>query len=210
MEKTIVFVDGENFRNFTKRIIESEGLSYKDFDYESIDLRGLISDIFKSNRKIKIDEIRYYVAKIHYFSESKSYSNKKIANQRKLKMTLQKQKVKFIVSGNVRRRQISVGGKTQYVFSEKGVDVGLAVDMVVCSIDKLADNIILCSSDSDLQPAVKESRKRGIHITYLGFGLNPNKGLQVTTSETILFRNQEIINAIPKKILKKPLRELSK
>lgn len=199
MNKTIVLIDGENFRNFTKRIIESEGLNPSDFDYDSINLKDLIANIFSTQKKVTITEIRYYVAKLNIFPESEEFSRRKIANQRKLKMTLEKQGVKFIVSGNVRRREIVVDGHKEYVFSEKGVDVGLAVDMVVISSDKLADNIVLCSSDSDLQPAVKESKKRGTFITYLGFGINPNKGLQVTTNETILFRNQEIINAIPKK-----------
>ncbi|MBU1323155.1 NYN domain-containing protein, partial [Patescibacteria group bacterium] len=54
---------------------------------------------------------------------------------------------------------------------------------------------ILCSSDSDLQPAVQEVRRRGVEVVYLGFEFQPNKGLMYTTNNTVLFRNSEIIKA---------------
>lgn len=65
------------------------------------------------------------------------------------------------------------------------------------SCDKHIDTAILCSSDSDLQPAVAEARKRDIEVIYLGFENNPNKGLTYTTNRTILFRNSEIVQVVP-------------
>ena len=61
------------------------------------------------------------------------------------------------------------------------------------------DAAIICSSDSDLQPAIAELKKRKIKVMYLGFQTNPNKGLTYTADETILFRNNEIIQVCPKK-----------
>lgn len=61
--------------------------------------------------------------------------------------------------------------------------------------DKIVQTAILCSSDSDLQPAIKELRKRNTEVIYLGFEINPNKGLTYTTNRTILFRNSEILEA---------------
>lgn len=199
--KALVLIDGENFRNYVKRILVESGETYTDDDYNSIDLKSLINKIFLNENNIEIKQIKYYVAKISLFAESLKYSQKKISGQRKLKMSLEKQGINFIVSGHVRRQNIIVNEKTKHVFHEKGVDVGLAVDIMSQIIDKQFDTIVLCSSDSDLQPAVKEARKRGLSIIYLGFSINPNKGLQVTTNQTVLFRNSEIISILKQKNL---------
>ncbi len=86
-----------------------------------------------------------------------------------------------------------IGSKKLLVFKEKGVDVKIAVDMVVAACDKTATEIILASSDSDLQPAIQETRERGIKCAYLGFETQPNKGISYTTNRTILIRNSEIM-----------------
>ena len=111
--------------------------------------------------------------------------------QRYLKTQLVKQGFEFIIGGNVRSQK--VGNKV--IFREKGVDVKIAVDMVSFAVDKKAQTIIVCSSDSDLQPAVQEAKRRKIKVVYLGFGHNPNKGLSYTTDKTILFRDPEILEA---------------
>ena len=49
------------------------------------------------------------------------------------------------------------------------------------------------SSDSDLQPAIKAVRERGVACMYLGFENQPNKGLSYTTNKTILIRNSEVL-----------------
>ena len=64
--------------------------------------------------------------------------------------------------------------------------------MVSFSCDKLFDQIILGSSDSDLQPAIDESKRRGTYITYLGFENGPNKGISYNSNKTILIRDSEI------------------
>jgi len=104
----------------------------------------------------------------------------------------------FVMAGNVRAQTVNVGGKTKTMFREKGVDVKIAVDLVSLAADKELDTAILCSSDSDLQPAVAEARRRNVEMVYLGFETNPNKGLTYTTNRTILFRNDEILQVCPK------------
>lgn len=84
-------------------------------------------------------------------------------------------------------------GKSILIFKEKGVDVKIAVDMVTLACDKKVKEIILVSSDSDLQPAIQEVRNRNIKCAYLGFEINPNKGLTFTTNRTILIRNTEVL-----------------
>jgi uncharacterized LabA/DUF88 family protein len=111
-----------------------------------------------------------------------------------LKTWLEKQGFRYHKAGNVRAykgkwRQ----GEKSVSFREKGVDVRIAVDMVVGACDKSVSTMILASSDSDYQPAVKEVMKRGVECIYLGFEQMPNKGLMYTTSRTILIRNAEIL-----------------
>jgi len=71
--------------------------------------------------------------------------------------------------------------------------VRIGVDMIALACDKKFDSIILGSSDSDLQPAIKEVIKRGVECIYLGFETKPNKGMTCTTSRTILIRNSEVL-----------------
>lgn len=145
--------------------------------------------------KYKITKKIFYVAKLHFHPKTKDKSNELILFQRSLKSNLQKQGFEFLVAGNVRGQEVTVNHKTKIIFREKGVDVKIAVDLVAMSADKMINIAILCSSDSDLQPAVQEAKKRGVEVIYLGFGFQPNKGLMYTTSSTVLFRDTEILKA---------------
>ena len=100
----------------------------------------------------------------------------------------------MVLTGRV-RGQMEDGerGKKVLVFKEKDVDVKIAVDMVSLACEKKVKEIILGSSDSDLQPAVKEVRDRKVSCVYLGFETQPNKGLSYTTDRTILIRNSEVL-----------------
>ena len=53
--------------------------------------------------------------------------------------------------------------------------------------------IILGSSDSDLQPAINEIKTRQVKCIYLGFEVGYNKGLSYNTGRTILIRNSEVL-----------------
>ena len=57
-------------------------------------------------------------------------------------------------------------------------------------------NLTIASSDSDLQPAIREIRKRQVSCTYLGFEMQPNKGLTFTSGPDEYFiRNAEVLAA---------------
>jgi uncharacterized LabA/DUF88 family protein len=64
---------------------------------------------------------------------------------------------------------------------------------VSSSCDKKIREVVLGSSDSDLQPAIKEVRDRGNSVVYLGFESQPNKGISYTANRTILIRNAEVL-----------------
>ena len=191
MSKTVLFIDGENFINKVEDVLKNEGIDKKKIDLASIDLNKLFKESLKG---INISRKIFYAAKLHFYPETKTKSEELIRFQRKLRNNLVSNDYEFVIAGNVRAQKIG----NRLVFREKGVDVRIAVDLVSLACDGKLNTAILCSSDSDLQPAVKELKQRGVEIIYLGFENNPNKGLAYTTDRTILLRNPEVIEACPK------------
>ena len=188
MPKCILFIDGENFLHKVKEILKEEDIDKNKTDLALIDLNKLLQDPLKGftvSRKI------VYVSRLHFHPETKKKSGELIKFQRKLRNHLINQGYEFIVAGNVRAQKVG----DRIFFREKGVDVKIGVDLVSLACKKQLATAILCSSDSDLQPAVAELRERRVEIVYLGFETNPNKGLMYTTNRTILLRNPEVLEA---------------
>ncbi len=186
--KTYLVIDGENFKGKIRSVFKD---AHKERPlWHGYDFKGLLERVLTG---IAIDKKIFYFAHIKEHSDSKEKSRKLIEEQRLLKKHLENQGFEVILSGRVRGQRESLqSGKTILVFKEKGVDVKIAVDMVTLACDKIVEEIILGSSDSDLQPAIKEVRKRGIRCIYLGFETQPNKGLSYTTNKTILIRDSEV------------------
>ena len=68
---------------------------------------------------------------------------------------------------------LDVNGK----YFEKGVDVQIAVDLLVGAYENTYDIAILVSSDTDLIPAIKKARSLRKKIKYIGFRHKPSYGL---------------------------------
>lgn len=187
---TFLLVDGENFKGKIKDVFKEAGKNK--LVWHEYNFRGLLDKVLQGTN---IENSIFYFAKIKEDQQTKEKSKQLIEEQRLLKTHLEKQGFSVVLTGRVRGQMESNGlsGKQILVFKEKGVDVKIAVDMVSWSCDKKIDQIILGSSDSDLQPAIKEIRERKIKCVYLGFENQPNKGMTFTTNHTILIRNSEII-----------------
>jgi len=195
MAKTILYIDGENLKHYLKTVLMNKGIKEQNINLENFNLQKLFESPFK---EIKISEKRYYSARLRQYNEypqTLKKSQELILKQRIQKTNLEKLGFTFIISGNVRPQKFKADGKTKIVFKEKGVDVKIAVDLITEACDKKVTTALLCSSDSDLQPAVKEARKRRLEIIYIGFEIKPNKGLTYTTNRTILIRNSEVLDA---------------
>lgn len=176
---------------------------------------GKIEDVFKSNGQPKpnlttynfkqlvhtalngmqVSEQIIYAARINEHPDTLQKSQHLILERRRLKRHLENQGFTYVHAGNIRGHYhiVPYSPKPVLVFKEKGVDVRIGVDMVYKALTRQADTIILCSSDSDLQPAVRLTREAGVEVIYLGFETIPNKGLVATTNKTILFRNTEVL-----------------
>ncbi|KKP93647.1 MAG: hypothetical protein UR98_C0003G0017 [Parcubacteria group bacterium GW2011_GWA1_36_12] len=188
MSSYVLFIDGENFLHKFGDVLKQEGIPKNKTDLALINLNKLFKDPLKGfdiHRKI------FYAARLHIHPETKKKSGELIRLQRKLRNSLVNQGYEFVIAGNVRAQKID----NKIVFREKGVDVRIAVDLVSLACDKKLTTAILCSSDSDLQPAIKELKERNVEVIYLGFEASPNKGLTYTTDRTILLRNSEIVAA---------------
>ncbi|MFC1790574.1 NYN domain-containing protein [Patescibacteria group bacterium] len=192
MKKTVLYIDGENLRHYIEKVLQQEGIKKTETTILNVNLANLFKKVLKG---IRITRRVYYMAKLRQHQSSLKKSKLLIAKQRKLKSLLENQGFKFEIVGNVRAQRITTNGRSKIIFREKGVDVKIAVDLVVAACEGKVERVIVCSSDSDLQPAIGEAKKRKLEVIYLGFETNPNKGLIYTCDRAILIRNSEIIEA---------------
>jgi uncharacterized LabA/DUF88 family protein len=140
-KRCLVIIDGSNFY----------------FKLKDLNLHHLLAFNFsefnaKLANKHVINMIVYYVGKIK--TDGTKRTQILFDNQRKLLSHLKKHKVKYSLDYLL---------KSNGRYHEKGVDVNIAVDMLVATYEKLCNHIILISSDTDLLPAIK---KRGFITIY--------------------------------------------
>lgn len=178
-------------------VLKSNGLINHKSDIHNFSFQKLIKTALAD---YDIDEVNFYAGKINIpkqVPELVAKSHMIAESQRRLKRSLTNQNINYVMAGHVRLQDTKVdsNGRLQGVFKEKGTDVQIAVDMVAKACDKDLKVALLMSSDSDMQPAVKELRKRDVPVIYIGFENNVNAGLSTTTSKTIIVRSSEIIDA---------------
>ena len=192
MSYSVLFIDGENFMFKLEHVLKRSHVKVQEFDMSPVRFDSLFATVlsaYPTDRKI------FYIARLHVHKDEEEKSNELITLQKKLTDTLAGQGFEIVVAGNVRAQRIRMEKETKTVFREKGVDVQIAVDIVSQSADHKIHTAVLCSSDSDLQPAVREAQSRSVKVVYLGFQMQPNKGLAHTADETILIRNEDILKA---------------
>lgn len=88
-------------------------------------------------------------------------------------------------------------------FHEKGVDVKIAVDIVVGAFEDLYDRLILVSSDTDLLPALQVARKKNKEIEYVGFSHAVSHAMIEYATETRLLRKDDLVPFVVEKAKKK-------
>jgi len=84
------------------------------------------------------------------------------------------------------------------IFHEKGVDVKIAVDLLVGAYDNLYDVAVLISSDTDLIPAIKKVRHLGKELEYVGFSHLPSFALQKNATLSRLLLRDDLESFIKK------------
>jgi len=188
--QTILFIDGRNFISKISYILNPGNSKEKQINFATYNFSGLLNKVLTG---IELDKKIFYLGKLELHKETEKKSNNLIEKQRLLKLHLEQQGFEVILAGRVRGHiENCPKGHEVLTFKEKGVDVRMAVDMITAACNKNLKTAIIGSSDSDLQPAVKELRNQRIERVYLGFESQPNKGLTATTNRTILIRNSEL------------------
>jgi uncharacterized LabA/DUF88 family protein len=79
-------------------------------------------------------------------------------------------------------------------YSEKGVDVRIAIDLLIGAFRDTYDEAFIVSSDTDLLPAIKESRLLNKRIIYVGFTSNYSRAMVKNCSGYILFSKHQLLS----------------
>ncbi len=161
-ERVIILIDGSNFY-FKLRDIRLHKLLSFDFTRFAQSLTG----------KDTLANATYYIGKVR--TDGTAKTQELFNNQRKLLAHLRKHKVRYSLGYLL---------KSDGVFHEKGVDVNIAVDMLVATYENLADTIYLVSSDTDLIPAIQKAQQKGKKVVYVGFSHKLSNALVASCKET--------------------------
>ena len=169
--RAFIIIDGSNFYHRLKEISLKNLLS---FDYRKF------SEFLARGREAVLK--KYYIGAVRE-EPGNSKSRKLMANQQKLISNLQK-------SGF----EIGLGHmlKTDK-YHEKGVDVLMAVDLLIGAYENLFDTAILVTSDTDLIPAIDKVKERGKKIEYVGFSHKPSYALIAHSDIRRLLLKEELI-----------------
>lgn len=168
--KCIVLIDGSNFF----------------FKLKDLKLHNLLDFDFSGFTKMLVGEnevvyAAYYIGKIR--TDGTEKTQKLFDNQQKLLGHLKKHNFKYSFGYLM---------KSDGVYHEKGVDVNIAVDMLVATYENLCDRIILVSSDTDLLPAINKGKEKGKIVEYVGFSHRPSIAMVARCSESHLLKKEDI------------------
>ncbi len=196
--QNIVLIDGENLsyavRKFlgnpkTGKLAEREVLL-------NLDYKKLVKEV----TGISSTQILYFGVRLRRYSESselKDKTTRAIMRQSKLVNILQKQGISFVKCGTLKLRDgepCDECGTVKAKLTEKGVDVGLAVKMVVEANPK--NRIILISSDTDLVPAFLQAKKQGAKTMFVGYEYLPVLALAKQSDTTRLITSELVKKCI--------------
>ncbi len=168
--KCIILIDGSNFY-FKLKDLKLHNLLNFNF--------GKFADFLsRSNHRVKAT---YYVGAVK--QDGTKHADKLLSGQQKLIALLKKHKIKYSLGYLM---------KSDGKFHEKGVDVQIAVDILVAAYENHCDRIILVSSDTDLSPAIKKAQEKGKIIEYIGFSHKPSVAMVRFCKESRLLTKEDI------------------
>jgi len=171
-KKSIILMDGSNFY----------------FKLKSIGFNSTLNFNFSAFAKL-LAKKTIVVKRVYYIGAIKtgksSRAKKMHSDQQKLLANLRKHKFHYSLG-----YLLKSGGK----FHEKGVDVNIAVDILVATYEKQCDRIILVSSDTDLLPAIKKAKEKGVTVEYIGFSHQPSLAMIANCNESRLLQKEDLIS----------------
>lgn len=182
-KKVAVYIDGSNFYFRLK----SPQLNLKNLS--KFDFRGFAKWLARDR---EIVSCRYYIGVIRAKEDNRKGREMRREQQR-LFSHLQSSEQNFII----KRGYLM---KNDGVYHEKGVDVKLAIDLLIGAYENIYDSAILVSSDTDLIPAIKKVKFLNKDVEYIGFAHQPSFGLQKVVSLSRLLIKEDVENFTINKI----------
>ena len=172
-ERVAVYFDGSNTYNKLKKFGLPEKTKRFDFSALATHMTGERELISK----------RYYVGIVRNHDHSEK-SETLVRKQQQFLETLR------AAGFEIKKGKIMYdGGRIR----EKGVDVKLAIDLVIGAADDLYDTAIVVSSDTDLIPAIKYARFKKKNVEYVGFAGEPSFGMIRECSSQRLFAKEDLL-----------------
>lgn len=145
--RCIILIDGSNFFYKLKDL--------KLHDLLQFDFLGFAKMLSKNQTIINAS---YYVGAVR--TDGTAKTQQMLGNQQKLLAHLINNGFNYVLGYLL---------KSDGDWHEKGVDVNIAVDILVAAYENICDRIIIVSSDTDLLPAIKKAREKNKIIEYIGF-----------------------------------------
>lgn len=176
-QKCIVLIDGSNFY----------------FKLKDLNLHNLLNfDFAGFAKKLAKDKVlvqaTYFVGAVR--TDGTKHAQKLFNNQRRLLAHLKKNKFQYSLGYLL---------KSDGEFHEKGVDVNIAVEILVATYENVCDRIILVSSDTDLLPAINKAREKGKVVEYVGFSHKPSLAMVSRCSESRLLNMEDLSGFVKSK-----------
>lgn len=169
--RIFIIIDGSNFYHRLRELDLSNLLS---FDYKQFGK-------FLCRKNAPVLQ-KYYIGAVRE-ERNNLKSRKLMINQQKLVGRLKNQ-----------NWEIGFGHmlKTDGAYHEKGVDVLMAIDLLIGAYENLYDTAILVSSDTDLIPAIQKVRLMKKQVEYVGFSPKPSYGLIANTDVRRLLTKDDL------------------
>ncbi len=169
-QRCIILIDGSNFY-FKLKDLKLHYLLQFDFSQFTKYLAG----------DYELAQATYYIGAVK--TDGTKKTQEMFNNQRKLFAHLKKQGFSYSLGYLL---------KSEGKFHEKGVDVNIAVDILVATYENLCDHIVLISSDTDLLPAIKKAKQKGKTIEYIGFSHQPSVAMVANCSKSRLLTKEDL------------------
>ncbi len=169
-ERVAIFIDGGNFY---QRIRESGVGKGMQLDYDAF-----VSFLLRGRSLVSKS---YYIGIVRDHDHTKK-SQDMVRSQQKFLSGLETH------GFAIKRGRIVYDHKIR----EKGVDVQIAIDLIVGAYENAYDTAMVVSSDTDLIPAIKQVRRMGKKVEYVGFSARPSLGMARESSLSVLLLPEDI------------------
>lgn len=192
-------IDGENFRHQITEVLYRRKMMHEGFQLH-FDFAGFCQELLGPEV-----EVYYYTTEIipPHFSVPQKLAERlheiEIADRRWLKQ-LEEQGVHVVKAGKLRVKHSipcpHCGQVTQQLH-EKGVDVRVAAEIVLHSMDE-GKALALGSSDTDLIPAIEAAKKLGAKITYVCYGEQVTEAIAEIVDDVKTFDDEIVLRYLRK------------